>query len=118
MSPTLQPIHHLARSARAHAPALLAGAQDPHAELMALVWGPRFDREHAHNLLAQLNQPEPAIIRTLEQVARQFDSLAQAQQQRVRQLIRRHSLSHFGQWDNALKSIGIPPKPHAKCSAD
>jgi hypothetical protein len=93
VSPTLQPIHHLARSARAHGPALLAGAQDPHAELMALVWGPRFDREHAQSLLAAMPLPERAIIQTLEQAALQFDNLALVQQQRVRQLIRRHSLS-------------------------
>jgi len=103
VSPTLQPIHHLAQSARAHAPVLLAGTDDPHAELMALVWGPRFDREHAHHLLAALPRAEPAIIHTLEQVATQFDGLALAQQQRVRQLIHRHFLSHFGQWDNASK---------------
>ena len=54
VSSTLQPIRCLAQSARAHASALLAGADDPHAELMALVWGPRFDREHAHSLLAAL----------------------------------------------------------------
>lgn len=105
VSPTLQPIHHLAQSARAHAPALLAGAQDPHAELMALVWGPRFDREHAQGLLAAMPQPEPAIIQTLEQAATQFDRLALAQQQRVRQLIRRHFLSHLGRWDNVLNLI-------------
>ena len=98
---TLQPIRYLAQSARAHAPALLAGADDPHAELMALVWGPRFDREHAHSLLAALRWPEPAIIHTLEQAATQFDRLALAQQQRVRQLIQRHYGRHHSQWDNA-----------------
>ena len=99
---TLQPIRYLAQSARAHAPALLAGADDPHAELMALVWGPRFDREHAHSLLAALPWPEPAIIHTLEQAATQFDRLALAQQQRVRQLIQRHYGRHHSQWDNAI----------------
>ena len=38
---------------RAHAPALLAGADNPHDELLALVWGPRFDREHALDLMAR-----------------------------------------------------------------
>ena len=47
MSPTLEPIHRLAQGVRVHGPALLSGMPEPHDELMSLVWGPRFDREHA-----------------------------------------------------------------------
>lgn len=43
MSPTFDPIHHLTRAGRTHAPALLGGTDDPHAELLSLVWGPRWD---------------------------------------------------------------------------
>ena len=39
---------------RSLGPALLSASEEPHAELLALVWGPRFDREHAHQLWAQL----------------------------------------------------------------
>ena len=53
MSPTLEPIHRLAQGVRKHGPALLAGMPDPHDELMSLVWGPRFDREHALGLVAR-----------------------------------------------------------------
>ncbi|MBK6295263.1 MAG: hypothetical protein IPF55_14005 [Rhodoferax sp.] len=36
-----------AQPVRTYGPSLLAELPDPHAELLALVWGPRFDREHA-----------------------------------------------------------------------
>ena len=35
---------------RALGPALLASAPEPAVELLAMVWGPRFDREHALQL--------------------------------------------------------------------
>jgi hypothetical protein len=54
MSPALTPVHHLAQQVRASGPALLATASDPHAELLTMVWGPRFDREHAMGLWATL----------------------------------------------------------------
>jgi hypothetical protein len=60
MSPALTPVHHLAQQVRAYGPALLATASDPHAELLTMVWGPR------------------------------FDTLATPTQQRLRQLILRH----------------------------
>jgi len=85
---------------RAFGPLLLASMEEPHAELLALVWGPRFDRAHAQDLLQRLPQVEPAVIRTVEQVATQFDRLAQAEQQRVRQLI----LRHRSRWDNAQET--------------
>ena len=53
MSPTLEPIHRLAQGVRVHGPALLSGMPEPHDELMSLVWGPRFDREHAMGLVAR-----------------------------------------------------------------
>lgn len=82
---------------RTYGKTLLAASAEPHAELLALVWGPRFDRDHARGLLAALPRAEPAVIQTLEQAASQFDALAGAQQQRVRQLI----LRHHSRWDNA-----------------
>ena len=61
------PLRKLTAPLRAYGPVVFEGYEEPHAELMALVWGPRFDR------------------------------LADAQQQRVRQLI----LRHRSRWDNA-----------------
>ena len=50
MSPLRDPIHQLAGQLREHGPTLLAGMPEPHDELMSLVWGSRFDREHALGL--------------------------------------------------------------------
>lgn len=90
MSPRLESIHRLAQGVRMHGTDLLAGLVDPHDELMSLVWGPRFDREHALQLVAR--QPETAA-RTLPAVlaaADHFDALHAPAQGRLRQLILRH----------------------------
>ena len=58
MTTTHEPLHSLARDLRAHGPVLLAGMPQPHEELLTLVWGPRFDREHALGLMAR--QPQHA----------------------------------------------------------
>lgn len=72
---------------------LLAHTDDPHAEVLALVWGPRFDREHAAALARAADVPVPV----LEQAAREFDALPGAAQQRWRTLI----LRHHRRWENA-----------------
>ena len=61
------PGHHtslqrLTQGLREVGPALFHGVPQPHEELLALVWGPRFDRQHALGLAA--HQPEQAA-RTL-----------------------------------------------------
>lgn len=89
-SPVREPIHRLAQGVRMHGTDLLAGLAEPHDELMSLVWGPRFDREHALQLVAR--QPETAG-RTLPAVlaaADYFDALRAPLQGRLRQLIVRH----------------------------
>ncbi len=90
MSPTLQPIHTLTERVRVHGPHLLAGVQDPHDELMSLVWGPCFDREHAMELLAR--QPEHAALTlpALLDAADRFDALQAGAKHRLRRLIVRH----------------------------
>jgi len=94
MSPRLEPIHHLAQQSRVFAPVLLAGADDPHAELLAMVWGPRFDREHALGLWARLSQRQPGeavpVLPALLSAADRFDALGAPVQQRLRRLIVRH----------------------------
>lgn len=90
-------LRELVAPVRAHGPLLLASSEDPHAELLALVWGPRFDRQHAHDLLAGQARVGPAMLQTMTDAADRFDALPGAQQQRVRQLI----LRHRGGWDNA-----------------
>jgi hypothetical protein len=91
MSPVLQPI---AQPLREHGPALLAGVDDPHDELLALVWGPRFDRQHALGLWASLSrrQPHEAVLTlpAILSVADRFDGMDGRAQQRLRRLIVRH----------------------------
>lgn len=94
MSPRTAPLHHLAHTSRAHAPALLDGVDDPHAELLAMVWGPRFDRQHALELWARLSQQQPAaalpVLPALISAADRFDALDAPVQHRLRRLILRH----------------------------
>lgn len=97
-------LHALLEPVRALAPALLSQAEEPHAELMALVWGPRFDREHARALLARSTVSAQAAARILEQAAAGYDTLAAAQQGRVRRLIQRH----HRQWENAAHETAPP----------
>jgi hypothetical protein len=88
-------VHHLAQQARAYGSTLLASAHDPHAELMAMVWGPRFDREHALTLWTQLPQHQAGtalpVLQALLSAADCFDTLATPEKHRLRRLIRRHS---------------------------
>jgi hypothetical protein len=76
---------------------LVRTAEDPHAELLALVWGSRFDSEHALGLLragaATANGAALALVAT---AASTFDQLAPQRQQRLRRLILRHRT----RWDN------------------
>lgn len=94
MSPAFQPIHHLAQQSRLHGPVLLTGTGDPHAELLAMVWGPRFDREHALDLWARLSRQQPAealpVLPALLSAADRFDALSAPMQHRLRRLIVRH----------------------------
>ena len=82
---------------RAYGAVLFEGYEEPHAEVMALVWGPRFDREHAHTLLQRRPGYVPQVLHTVQSAADQFDQLAADEQRRVRQLI----LRHRSRWDNA-----------------
>ena len=94
---TLSCLRELAEPARAHGPTLLAGAREPHAELLALVWGPRFDRLHAEALVAGRARGAPGVLQAVMDAADRFDKLCGAEQHQVRRLI----LRHHGRWDNA-----------------
>lgn len=89
-----QPSRPLMQAGRTHAPVLLQGVDDPHAELLSLVWGPRFDREHALGLWANLSQRQPAqaapVLPALLSAADRFDALGSPVQHRLRRLILRH----------------------------
>ncbi|QTN30374.1 hypothetical protein HZ993_11560 [Rhodoferax sp. AJA081-3] len=85
---SLQPLFS---SMRAHGPVLLASTTEPAAELLALVWGPRFDREHGRYLAQSVAQNRPALDHALDQAADTFDRLPAMRQQRLRQLLRHHA---------------------------
>ncbi|MBN9371082.1 hypothetical protein JNX00_11485 [Hydrogenophaga sp. YM1] len=91
MSPALQAIAHPLRE---HGPVLLADVNDPHDEVLALVWGPRFDREHAMWLWSRLSRRAPQqavpVLPALMGAAERFDALDVPAQRRVRRLILRH----------------------------
>ena len=80
----------LARRARAHGEWLLAGVASPHEEWMSLVWGTRFDREHALHLLASRPAAAAAALPEVMAAADRFDALATEAKRRVRRLILRH----------------------------
>jgi hypothetical protein len=88
------PVRQLTQGVRACGATLLADADDPHAELLTLVWGPRFDREHALGLWVRLSQRQPQaalpVLPQLLSAADRFDALATPAQQRLRRLILRH----------------------------
>ncbi len=95
------PVRDLRNQVRAHIPTLMAVTPDPHAELMAMVWGTRFDRQHAMDLWAQLPQATALAAQPLWQalhtLAERFDGLAAPRQQHLRRLILRHrTLSQAG----------------------
>lgn len=96
MSPTLEPVHLLAGALRRHGSALLGGMPEPHDELMSLVWGPRFDREHALGLIARRPAVALPALPALLAAADAFDALHGPAQQRLRQLIRRHRALSMG----------------------
>jgi hypothetical protein len=87
-------IRAIARQGRPHTAALLADAEDPHAELLTLFWGPQFDREHALALWARFSQRQPLeavpLLPELLSVGERFDALEQTEKDRLRRLIVRH----------------------------
>lgn len=91
-------LHAIARQGRPHTAVLLADAEDPHAELLTLFWGPRFDREHALSLWARASRREPVeavpLLPQLLAAGDCFDALAREDQQRLRRLILRHRALH------------------------
>ncbi len=95
-------LNAIAAPLRAYGAVVLEGYEEPHAEVLALVWGSRFDREHAQRLLDRRPGYVPQVLHAVEQAADLFDRLADAERNRLRSLIRRHRslLRGDGGWDN------------------
>ncbi len=87
-------LHTITLQGRPYTAVLLAGAEDPHAELLTLFWGPQFDRQHALALWARVSQRQPVeavpLLPHLLALGDRFDAMQRADQQRLRQLILRH----------------------------
>jgi hypothetical protein len=87
-------LHAIARQVRPHTAALLADADDPHAELLTLFWGPQFDLEHALALWARFSRRQPVeavpMLPELLSVGERFDALERTDKDRLRRLIVRH----------------------------
>ena len=94
----------LADPVRRHGLVLLADSDDPHAELLALVWGPQFDRQQAQALLAHHAGGPPGVWRAVMDAADWFDHLSGDQQHRVRRFILRHR--------SGVTIPHAPPTPH------
>jgi hypothetical protein len=109
-------VHHLFASVRAQGDALLATSADPHAELLAMVWGSRFDREHAQLLLARQTLTVPGALQSVMAAADSFDELPVARQHRLRRVIARHRASGPGGCDAmAAQPVGQFDVCHASC---
>ncbi len=84
----------LTQAARRHGTCLLAACDEPHEELLAMVWGPRFDRAHALGLWALAHRRQPVeslpVLPDLLEAADRFDQLPRADQHRLRRLVIRH----------------------------
>jgi hypothetical protein len=68
---------------------LAEAADDPRAEILAMVWGPRFDREHALSLLMRLPRADATSVHAIHAFADRFDALAPHGQQALRESVLR-----------------------------
>ena len=62
-------------------------AEEPEGELLAMIWGPRFDRDHAEALLLQWPRQSTQAWQVLRQAADRYDALAPRQQARLRRRV-------------------------------
>lgn len=86
----------IASLVRQHGSGWLAELPDPHEQWMTLLWGPRFDRDHARTLVNAAGAAAPRqrerLRDAMDAAAGRFDGLAAAEQQRLRELVLRHWL--------------------------
>ncbi len=80
----------LVYAVRLYGATLLAHCHDPHAELLALIWGPRFDRQQAQDLLSAMTGQHSDLWEAAMHAADIFDRLCMVEQHRLRRLIVRH----------------------------
>lgn len=87
----LRPLANVARQYGEGKPDGLPGFHD---EVLTLLWGPRFDREHAlalwRSATGRLPTPGAVMLHDLLRVADRFDDLPPTEQHRLRHLVLRH----------------------------
>jgi hypothetical protein len=64
---------------------LARSSADPVSEMLAMVWGPRFDREHALALLARLPRADGTLVHAIHAFGERFDALSPSGQRALRQ---------------------------------
>ena len=67
--------------------ALAQTSDEPVAEMLAMVWGPRFDREHALELLARLPRADGALVNAIHAFGERFDALPPSGQRALREAL-------------------------------
>lgn len=79
---------------RRHGWPLLWASEAPHDEVLTLLWGPRFDRDHALALWAgcpgRTSADATPLLPALMAAAERFDRLPRSAQHRLRRLVIRH----------------------------
>ena len=65
--PTTPTLTAIAAPIREYGPVVFEVYEEPHAEVMALVWGPRFDRVHALRLLERRPGYVPQVLLAVQQ---------------------------------------------------
>lgn len=64
---------------------LATGHEEAPLELLAMVWGPRFDREHAIEWLSRVGAADGPALEAVQRFARRFDALAPREQAALRE---------------------------------
>jgi hypothetical protein len=67
-------------------------AEEPAGELLAMIWGPRFDRAQAEALLLAWPRQSTQAWQVLRDAADRYDALAPRQQERLRRRVRDDAL--------------------------
>ena len=68
-------------------------AEEPEGELLAMIWGPRFDRDHAEALLLQWPRQSTQAWQVLRQAADRYDALPPRRQERLRRRVHGQALA-------------------------
>jgi hypothetical protein len=83
-------LNTLAAPLRTYGAVIFEGYEEPHAEILALLYGPHFDREHAQTLLERRPGYVPQVLHTVKGSADQYDRLSPSDQLHLRKLVVRH----------------------------